>query len=73
MPQRLASLSAPPVRVSMVACSKSVASADEGPAVLVLGEPHESGALHDQFKRFLLADNVDQRWDVASRPGHDSV
>ena len=65
-PQSLASLSAPPVRVLMVACSKSVASADEGPAVLVLGEPHESGALHDQFKRFLLADN-DQRWD-GSRP-----
>ncbi len=65
-PQSLASLSAPPVRVLMVACSKSVASADEGPAVLVLGEPHESGALHDQFKRFLLADS-DQRWD--GRPG----
>jgi hypothetical protein len=54
----------------MVACSKSVASADEGPAVLVLGEPHESGALHDQFKRFLLADN-DQRWD--GRPALDSI
>ena len=74
MPQRLASLSAPPVRVSMVACSKSVASADEGPAVLVLGEPHESGRAPSMISSSasLLADN-DQRWDVASRPGHDSV
>ena len=71
-PQSLASLSAPPVRVLMVACSKSVASADEGPAVLVLGEPHESGALHDQFKRFLLADN-DQRWDGRPALELDSI
>jgi len=61
IPQKLSALSTPLVRVMMVACGNSVASTDEGPAVLVLAAPDGSSGLSAQFKRFLLADEDSRR------------
>ena len=55
-PQHMHTLSAPEVRVSMVACGKACSSLDQGPPMLVLAAPEAPEQLSAQFNRFLLTE-----------------